>query len=262
MKENDNVVYRITTDDECEYVGSTGEFDKRIKRHIRELLAGNHHNQNLQSAFDNGSDLVITKSYCDDRDMAYYFEEQIIRDNNADNKSLNIGLGSKGGDNLTNNPRRDVIVRNKSVTGKAYMKGLTSEERKEKYGLPGKLNGMYGKTHTAEVKQLLSAASKGNTHVKGHRHTETVRNKLSELAKQRTGEKNAFFGKSHSEETKAKLSAANKGKLPINTQQVAIGGRVYESKTEAARVLGVSPATICYRLNSKSGKYSHYKVIS
>ncbi|MEZ4708808.1 MAG: NUMOD3 domain-containing DNA-binding protein [Caldilineaceae bacterium] len=72
----------------------------------------------------------------------------------------------------------------------------------------------------------------------------------------RTGENNPFFDKPHSKKTKQKLSQLAKsryenGAISGNARKVMIGKQVYESVTEAARQLGVVPATIIYRIKSK-----------
>lgn len=46
----------------------------------------------------------------------------------------------------------------------------------------------------------------------GRKLSEETKEKLSEIAKQRTGEKNPFYGKHHSEESKLKMSESKKGK--------------------------------------------------
>ena len=69
-----------------------------------------------------------------------------------------------------------------SDSEKKFRLSLTVEERKEIYGLPGKLNGMYG-SH-------------------------------------RVGEQNPFYGKKHTKETKDKISKANSGR--ISTQRKPI----------------------------------------
>ena len=38
---------------------------------------------------------------------------------------------------------------------------MSDEEKKEKHGQPGELNGMFGKTHTEEARKNISEKNKG-----------------------------------------------------------------------------------------------------
>jgi group I intron endonuclease len=137
---------------------------------------------------------------------------------------------------------------------------MTSEERSKKYGKLGERNGMYGKTHTEEVRKNNAILKKGNINFKGHKHTEETKQKLSEIRKNKnTGEKNPFFGKHHTEETKQKIKEKSKGRLPPNTKKITINGVFYISITEAGRQLNISQPTILWRLNSKNPKFDSYK---
>ena len=61
----------------------------------------------------------------------------------------------------------------------------------------GKNNVMFGKTHTDEVKNLLSKLHTGKTLSKWH---------ISRISESNTGVNNPFFGKTHTKETKDKMS--------------------------------------------------------
>lgn len=139
------------------------------------------------------------------------------------------------------------------------MNALTPLERKQLFSKPGALNGMFGRTHTEQVKQKLSELHTGNTYCLGLKRSDAQKRILSEMAKLRIGDKNPFFGKKHSPETIAKLSAVAKGRevLPGNTRGVLINEIEYESVTDAARKLQVTPALIVYRLK-KRDKYPEY----
>ena len=55
-----------------------------------------------------------------------------------------------------------------------------------------------------------------NTHpMKGRKHSEKVKKKISDLAKLRIGDKNPFFGKHHTEKTKMLISEKNTGKVSL-----------------------------------------------
>jgi group I intron endonuclease len=257
-----NVVYCIRTSEGKVYVGSTQEAEKRLNRHMRELKEGCHHNSNLQLAFDNDETFSVDMFTCNDRDHAYAVEEALISVCLEEGVLLNIGLHSRGGDNLTHNPRRNAIIEQIQDSLRERLSKMSAEERKEKWGHPGELNGMWGKTHTAEVRQRLAALNKGNKFSLGRKASDETKQKLSVIASQRLGDKNSFYGKQHSDETKRKIAVKRLGIKPVNTNRIEINGEVYASQSDAAIALGVSAGTITHRLNSKNPKYSNYRVIT
>jgi group I intron endonuclease len=121
---------------------------------------------------------------------------------------------------------------------------------------------MYGKTHTEEVKQLNSKMMMGNTYCKGKKASEETRQKISENAKLRIGEKNGFFGKHHSEETIQKIKEKSKGRLPPNIMKISIDENIYISMTEASRQLNIPTPTILWRIKSNNPKFYNYKYVN
>lgn len=71
-----------------------------------------------------------------------------------------------------------------------------------------------------------------------------------------SGTNNPFYNKKHSEETRKRLSDKRKGVKPCNTLKVVIDNILYNSFTDAARILNCSVATIRNRCNSD--KFSNY----
>ena len=142
---------------------------------------------------------------------------------------------------------------------------MTKENRLERWGRSGEKNGMYGRTHTDEVKRLYSEMHKGNTYRLGKKASQETKEKMSVIASERLGEKNPFFGKHHSEETKQKVRETkqkNKEKngptIPKNARKVLIDGETYITVTEAGIQLNVCTVTILNRIKSCNPKFANY----
>lgn len=261
------VVYRLCTQDGDVYVGSTNNLNQRLMDHRSSLRRGVHRNSRLQKAYDNGCFISVTADECASREEAFTLEQKFI-DCLPEEALLNIGLGTIGGDNLTRNPDRDKIIDKMTRSVNERFASLTPEKRRVQYGKPGDRNGMYGRTHTPETREFIRrkvctpeniAASRARR--LGVKVGEETRRKISEFAKTRTGEKNSFYGRHHTEETRRRLAEVNKGKIPTTARKVEIDGIQYVSLTEAARQLGVVPATILYRLGSKNPKFESYRLV-
>jgi hypothetical protein len=87
--------------------------------------------------------------------------------------------------------------------GGSPLKGkLISDSHKKKISISmtGEKNPMYGKSHSDEVKQLLSEIGKTKTgelnNFYGKTHTDKTRELFRQYAKTRTGEKNPLYGRS------------------------------------------------------------------
>jgi group I intron endonuclease len=65
--------------------------------------------------------------------------------------------------------------------------------------------------------------------------SEETKNKISEAAKSKIGDKNSFFGKKHTNESKEKISRANKGKLAGENHPLFGTQRTEETKKKIAR---------------------------
>lgn len=257
-------VYKVTSKGGKYYIGSTKNIDVRVDKHIRDLLNRDHNNYNLQECFDKNDPLPLDIVARLPRDQAYELEDKLIKEAHGTGMAMSIGTSAIGGDNLTQH-RDNIEIRFRIRTSiKNNYDGMSEEERKRKHGLPGDRNGMYGKRHTQEVRDNSARRSRGNSYAKGNKWSEEARQRLSKIASKRTGDKNSFYGRKHTEEYKRNASIHRMGK-PLNhssCKKVSIDGKVYRTQTEAAKDLGVSPATITYRLKSKNKKYSSYKTLT
>jgi group I intron endonuclease len=238
-------IYRIKNlvNGKC-YYGSSKNIEKRWKRHKRELKKNTHINCILQRSWD---------KYGEDNFLFEVVEEcsvDIILETEQKYLDLqpeyNIGIKSSGGDNLTRNPNKDIIISKIKKSLIERMSSLSIEERKEKFSKPMESNPNWkgGKSFIYCVcgKRI------------GYGNNYCIK------CIPRSDENNPFYGKKHSDETKDIIRKKRKGKKPTNMRQILIDDKLYESLTEASRVTGIPTPTILWRLKSKNKKYENYKL--
>ena len=248
------------------YIGYSTNIHRRFSVHRSKLKQNCHDNIFLQRAYNlDGQDKFNYDiiHICDTKDEAKEFELQYLTDLSIRNMLYNLNYNNSGGDLLINHPEKESIREKINKSCKETLNKMSQEERKQKYGKVGERNGMYGKTHTDEVKKKISEINKGKQpHNKGKNLSDETKQKISENAKLRLGEKNSFFGKHHSNETKQKIKEKNKGSLPPNIVKISIDGNIYISMTEASRQLNIPTTTILWRLNSTNPKFDNYKYVN
>lgn len=258
-----NTVYILSSDDgKLFYVGSTSNLNKRVKRHQAELKANKHHNSLMQEAFNIG--VMFEVNYVirtDTREEAYQIENGLIKSFNGDVGLLNIGLNSRGGDNLTRNPRREEIIKTIADSVRERMSQLTDEERKCIYGRSGEQNGMYGRHHTEETKEYLRSLrigkSPGN---KGKPLNPEQYAKFMEHIRNRdiTGKNNPFYGKTHTKESRDKIRSSASGRVSSRRKSLSIDGVLYPSLSHAAKELDIPLVTIRHRCLSENPKFTNW----
>lgn len=265
MENNQNIigVYRISNILSGRYyIGYSTNIERRFCVHRSKLKNNCHDNIFLQRAYNlDGEDKFKYDiiNVCETENEAKEIELQYLTDLSIRDKLYNLNFNNSGGDLLKHHPDKDKI-REKIIKSHAEtINKMTPEERSKKYGKLGEKNGMYGKTHTEEVKKQFSELHKGNSYRKGYKASKETKQKMSENAKLKIGEKNPFFGKHHTEETIKKIKEKSKGRLPPNTIKIIINENVYISITEASRQLNIPAPTILWRLNSKNPKFNNYK---
>lgn len=238
-------VYRIKNkiNEKC-YYGSSKYIEKRWQRHKNELRKNKHINDLLQRAWN---------KYGEDN---FIFE--IVEECNVNNlleieqkyldltPEYNIGLKSSGGDNITKNPNKELIIKNIKKGGKIWRESLSDEEKKEKFSKPLEKNPNWkgGKSF------IYCECGKRIGH--GHQHCQKC---IS-----RSGKNNPFFGKTHSEEFKKNASKRQMG--VYNGKQnkyIIIDDFEYRSYGEASKILNIPITTVRWRVISKNKKYDNYR---
>lgn len=253
------------------YVGHSADIYKRFRAHKSYLRRNIHHCVFLQRAWnkygESNFEFKIFK-VCTSVEESILLEQKFIDHCKIlYNASTEAGCG---GDLLSSHPNKnDIISRIKSTTV-SNMSKLSKKERSFKFGQPGKSNPMFGKHHNEEVKNIISMKklgclppNKGKSleEMVGVERSKEIKKILSDKAKSKLGAKNPFFNKSHSDETKKILSEKMKGRKPINMRKVIIDNITYESVTDASRKLSVCPATIIFRIKSKSKNFQLYNYV-
>lgn len=113
------------------------------------------------------------------------------------------------------------ILRNKTNGGDGISGLVHTEESKRKMSEShkGENNHFYGKSHSQETKDKLSALKKGKymgdeNPMFGKNHSQETKDKIGNLKKGKyVGNKNPMFGKTHSQEARDKISEANTGRV-------------------------------------------------
>lgn len=136
--------------------------------------------------------------------------------------------------------------------------------------LNGELNGMFGRTHTDEVKKRLSEQckerfkDKTNHPMYGKQRSEETKEKLRRSRSNRqsgennyfygkhfNGELNPMYGKTHTEEARKKISESQKGKyvggLSWNAKAVRNidTGELFDSVVDAVKKCGCNHSSVC-----------------
>lgn len=263
------------------YIGSTTNAAKRKKEHFYNLSKNKHINIHLQRSYNkHGKEsfvFEIIEEKVDNQDEIFALEQHYL--DSAADTLFNIGKTAKGGDNISNHPNRGQIIQRISNSLKKMYENLPKETKMKWHSQPGIKNGMFNKTHTPEARKKISEKLQGmpsyrrgrtNEEIWGREKANQISRRMSEFGKTRTGAKNSFYQKTHSEKTLKILSKKTKTFFENMTPEerakhnpqiriVEIDNQTYFGVSEAARQLGVCPATIVHRIRSPNPKYINYK---
>jgi group I intron endonuclease len=246
------------------YVGSTKNFEKRKKQHFIALRKNNHWNIKLQRAYNKYTETVFEFFLLEfipyEKDLIVQAEDRWIKTLNSKKEGYNIADASFG-DQLSNHPNRKEIIKKISKGLKKTFSAMSQEQRSDRFSKPGSLNPMYGKKQPQYVIDKIKQSAKkyilknGHGPTKGIKLTQRTKDKISENAKLRTGNKNPFYGKKHSEQTKQKIAGKAIGRKCCTLHPIILDGVRYERLKDASEVTGIHITTLHYRAGSKNKKF-------
>lgn len=267
-------IYKIVCDVTSKiYIGSSKNLNKRWLRHLCDLRNNKHINIHLQRAFYLYGINAFTFEIIEYCDSDLLLREQYYLDLlQPYNNGYNIGKQSSGGDNITNNPKREEIILKMKKSLNRFYDNMTDVERIELYGNRcGDKNPNYGNRWTDDERKEMSDKKKGKCPVnKGKTNVELlgvdkageISKVLSKIASERIGDKNPFWNKKHTDASKEKISKSRIGKYSGNQN---IFKALDASLKELYLILSISTSipvvTIRWRCISPNAKFSNYILI-
>lgn len=236
-------IYRIKNlVNDKSYYGSSKNIEKRWKTHLNQLRNKKHINCILQNAWNKYGENNFIFEIVEECELEKLFDtEQKYIDTCGD---YNIGLKASGGDNISKNPNKDVIIENIKKGSKLWRDSLSDEERKERFSKPLDKNPNW----KGGSSFIYCECGKRI----GYDHTHCYK------CRPRKNENNPFFGKTHSDYNRKKLSERMKGNIPKNRIIIIIDNVEYESYKDASNKLKIPIVTIRWRCLSKNPKYKNY----
>ena len=235
-------VIRNIINDKC-YYGSAKNIKRRWTKHKSQLKYNRHENVILQRAWNKYGEenfmFEIVEKCCENELLTI---EQKYLDLEPE---YNIAKQASGGDNLTNHPNRDDIIKRISKTITNNIGSMTEEMKKKNWSRPKEQNPNW----------------KGGISVKYCSCGKQIEphHKNCNKCRPRNGENNPFYNKKHSEETKKHLSEIKMGKY-YGSQNIKINidGIEYFSLSEASGKLNIPVTTIRWRVKSNNKKFKDY----
>jgi len=257
-------IYAITnTANGKRYVGSTKNFQRRWKTHLRALRLGSHWNIKLQRAFNKHGEGVFTFEVLEQ----LVYDASIVKHEDRwmmllDSKINGYNIASASfGDILTHHPDRDNIRARIGAGLRRSAEALGVEGRRQLYGKNGERNGMYGKKRPQQVVDAMKNGTRrfidahGHGPNKGYTRSPEVRAGDSTRAQLRIGPLNSFYGKKHNDSTIATIRAKAIGRVPSNAKPVSVNGIVYSCVRVAEQSTGIKAQTLRHRALSNNPRF-------
>ncbi len=228
------------------YIGSSKNIKRRWSVHKSALKNNRHHSTYLQRAWNKyGKENFIYEVI---KEMPNASDTELFNEETNYITTLkpdyNVGCVG-GGDNLTNNPNRELIIEKITKAINENVSRMTEQERKSKWSRIGEKNpnwkGGVSNNHCEECGTEIWYSNKRC------------------MVCSKNGKQNPFYGKKHTDEYKQKASERRKGTLPTNANPIVLNGVSYVSQADAARKLNVSIGTISNWVNKKFKKGTDIK---
>lgn len=127
---------------------------------------------------------------------------------------------------------------------------IHSKESKLKMSQPGKLNGMYGRTHTDEAKVKISIANVGKTWSQHHK------DKYKKWCEENP---NPFYGKTHTKESRLKMSKNHHKRKGCKLILPNGEEHIFTSRMKCSEFLNMDVGNVINIINSKLPYKTKYK---
>ena len=242
------------------YIGQTiKSLEKRKYGHVFRSL-NNEDNNYFHSALrkyeiENFSWEVLEE--CSNAEFLNALEVFYIGYYDTFNNGYNLTLGGEGtgGHKCSDETRKKMSIARTGEKHPWFGRKHTKESKlKMSKSRTGNKNHFYGKHHSIETKRKMSEANSGEKHhMYGKELSAETKRKLS-IAN--SGENSPSFGIHLSDEVKKKISMARMGKYTgknsANAVAVIIDNKYFDTRNEAAKFVGISPAGVRKRIIHKT----------
>ena len=250
------------------YYGSAMNVEKRFSRHKSALKHNDHHNIYLQRSYNKNGEVfdfyVVKETDFIDRQDLLDLEQEYI-DSNKDGYNMAPAFG---GDIMSSHPNKNEIIKNRTERLKQTISSMTKDEKSEKYGRIGELNGNWRDGGLS--RKICPQCNVNNI---------AITAKVCANCRDRFGDKNPFYGKTHSDETKKKLSDNNHFKnvdpkdipftkqyeitYPNGEKEIVFGLNAISQKFNTCNANASIMINKCNKGHiPKSGKFAHHKIIT
>lgn len=234
------------------YIGSSSDFDKRLRRHISSLNCNTHGNKNLQAVYSGSFDsqFIVKFTTFIFINTAIEFEQELLDYYHKTDCLFNIAIDARKpqkGLKLSPDHREKLILamRNRVYSDEVLERmriastgRIVSEETRQKMRL-SMMGKNIGKKHTSETKERLRILTTGR------KYSAEIREKLR-LSK---------LGRKNTPETKRNMQIASENRM----RALTVDNVIYKSIREASIFFKLSESSVADRCRSVTGKFDNWR---